>query len=295
MPVAAPRDVALGRASSGRPGPRHRTRLRLGLPLLAALAALLVVLLPSSNAVFVGRVANTGSTMGAATYFTCANAVTAGAPRFYYKLDETAANSTVTDSSGQGRNGSYVGTVTKGQPDACARDAGTAVLFNGTNAYVSYGSALQVPTTLSLEAWVKTQSVRGGVLVGFGGSATGASTTVDRVVYLTNAGKVAFGINNASKTAVVSNATVNDGGWHHVLVTLGTTGTKIYVDGVESGTGSATATTTYTGYLRVAYDNVSAWPSAPTSSFLNATVDEVAVYTTQLTLADAVSHYQAGT
>lgn len=297
MPVALSSRAGARPAVERATGPGRlvtgRRRLRHGLGVGVILAVLLVGLLPSSGSVFVGKAVDSGNSIAAAEYFTCSNAVLADGPRFFYKLDETTGT-TATDSSGQGRNGTYVGTVTKGRTDACARDSGTAVLFNGSTGYVSFGTNLQVPTTLSLEAWVQTTSTRGGVVACFGASPTGASLTADRVLYLTSAGKVAFGINYLNKSAIVSSAAVNDGKWHHLLATLDASGSSLYVDGVESATGSRTASSTYTGYFRVGYDNVAAWPSAPTSSFLNATIDNVAVYVTALTEVDAVSHYQAG-
>ena len=159
---------------------------------------------------------------------------------------------------------------------------------------VSLATSLSVPVTYSVSAWFKTTSTTGGLIAGFGAAATGASTTVDRALYLTNTGALVFGNNNAAKTTVTATGPYRDGQWHQVVATVGAGGSRIYVDGVQAATSTATATATYTGFFRVGYDNLTGWPSAPTSSFLNGTLDEVAAYSTTLTATDASNHYNAG-
>ena len=262
--------------------------------LTALLLSTAAALVPGSTAALTARITNSTDTAKAANYFTCGAAILANSPRVYYKLDEAAAATTATDSSGQARNGTYQGTTTKGVPGACARDTGTAVTFNGSTGYVNLTTSLSVPTTYSISAWFKTTSTTGGLIAGFGAAATGASTTVDRALYLTNTGALVFGNNNAAKTTLTTPATYRDGAWHHVMATIGTNGTRIYVDGTQAATSTATATTTYTGFFRVGYDNLTGWPNTPTSSYLNATLDEVAAYSTTLTATDALNHYIAG-
>ena len=59
---------------------------------------------------------------------------------------------------------------------------------------------------VSVEAWVKTTSTRGGRVVGFGAAATGtsASGATDRVLYLDNSGRANFAINNGSYRTVTA-------------------------------------------------------------------------------------------
>ena len=109
-----------------------------------------------------------------------------------------------TDSSANGRNGTYTGTVTRGVAGACVRDAGTAVTFDGSTGYVSYATSLSSSTTYSTEAWLRTTTDRGGLVSALGASSLGLSTSVDRVLYLTGTGRVVFGVNNAAKTTVTS-------------------------------------------------------------------------------------------
>ncbi len=285
--------VARRRANDLARGPRrHLLAAALVMTLLLSVAAALV---PGSTAAFTAQVTNSTNTAATRPYFTCDAALTANGPRVYYKLDEAAAATTATDSSGQARNGTYQGTTTKGVADACLRDTGTAVAFNGSTGYVNLATSLSIPTTYSISAWFRTTSTAGGLIAGFGAAATGASSTVDRVLYLTNTGALVFGNNNVPKTTTTAAGPYRDGAWHHVLATVGASGTRIYVDGTQAATSTATASATYTGFFRVGYDNLTGWPNAPASSYLNGTLDEVAAYSTTLTATDALNHYRAGT
>lgn len=273
---------------------RH-PRLTLAGLAVALLLSALAATVPPSSAAFNAQVSNSNNSVSTQPYFTCAAAITANSPRIYYKLDEPSSATTATDSSGQGRNGTYQGTTTKGTTGACARDNGTAVTFNGTSGYINLATSLSVPTTYSVSAWFKTTTTSGGLIAGFGNTGLlGLSTTVDRVLYLTNAGALVFGTNNTAKSTITAAGPYRDGKWHHVTATLGTAGMRLYVDGTQAASSSTTANAAYTGYLRVGFDNLSGWTSAPSSNYLNATLDEVAVYSTTLTATDAANQYNAG-
>jgi hypothetical protein len=288
--------VTPSRQPTSRPSAR---RQQVGHPGVAGLVAALLLsalaaMVPGSNAAFLAQVTNSANTVSTQPFFTCAAAITASAPRVYYKLDETSGT-TATDSSGQTRNGTYQGTTTKGAGDACVRDPGTAVAFDGSTGYLSLATSLTVPVTYSCEAWFKTTTTTGGLIAGFGAAATGPSPTIDRVLYMTNAGALVFGNNNnASKATISAAGPYNDNQWHHAMATVGTSGMRLYLDGKQVATSATTATTTYTGYFRVGYDNLTGWPSTPTTSYFKGTLDEVAAYSTTLTATDATNHYQAG-
>jgi hypothetical protein len=66
------------------------------------------------------------------------------------------------------------------------------------------------------------------------------------------------------------------------------------VDGSSVASDPATTTADYyEGYWRVGGDNLSGWPSAPTSANFNGTVDEAAVYLFALPAASVAEHYNA--
>lgn len=312
---AAPGDSAQASAdgSGGRaagptwkPPPRARGRGRRRGQATTVLAAGCVSLLcaliaatPDSSGAFTARVTNATNTVTTAARFnttpTCAAAYQTSAPSIWYRLDETSGTTAADASTNGTRSGTYIGSPTLGATRACPRDTGFAATFNGTTSYVSYGTQTTIPVTYSAETWFRTTSTQGGLLVGWGDLGTGASTTVDRILYLTSDGRVAFGVNTQTKNAIVSTGTYRTGAWHHAMGTVGSNGMRLYVDGVEVATSTVTATTTYAGRLRVGYDALTGWPSAPTSNFFAGTLDDVAVYSKTLTATDAANHYAAAT
>ncbi|NAZ81400.1 PKD domain-containing protein, partial [Kineococcus sp. R8] len=186
-------------------------------------------------------------------------------------------------------------TVTASTDRAIAGDPGTASAFAGTSAVpASSGTLLAGPTTFSVEAWIRTTTTRGGKVVGFGNSRTGASSSYDRHVYLQNDGRLAFGIYSGGTRTITSAKAYNDGAWHHVVATLGASGTALYVDGVRVARDAATTTAQpLNGYWRVGGDQLNGWPNRPTSNAFAGSIDEVAVYPTALPAATVTAHYQA--
>ena len=276
---------------------------RQGLPFSAALltavvaGGLGVLLVPQATGTLAAFTNAGTATSGSFTsrYWRCDSAILADGPRIYYKLNETGTTTAAADSSSANRPGTYQGTVTKGVASPCTRDGGTAVTLNGSTGFVSWNTAsTAVPVTYSTTTWLRTTTTTGGFVAGWGASQTGASATVDRVIYMTNAGKLTFGINNAAKAVITSPLSYNDGAWHHVMATVGPAGMRLYVDGAQVAT-SATVANAYSGTFRVGYDSLTGWTGAPTINFLNGSVDEPAVYITTLTLADAQAQYAAAT
>lgn len=261
-----------------------------GLIALAGLAATV----PGTTAAFTSVVRNSSNSLTTADFATttCAGAYRASSPVAWYRLDETSGTTAV--DAVAGRNATYRGAPTLGVPRACVRDTGTAVTLGGSAEYVSTTTTLTLALSFSTEVWFRTTSTRGGLLVGVGSSPTGASTTVDRVTYLTDTGQVAFGVAPLGKTAVVSPGTYRDARWHHVVATASLSGLRLYVDGALVGSSSLALSTSLTGSLRIGYDALTGWPSNPTSGFFAGGLDEVAVYNRALTAAEALSHYRAG-
>lgn len=216
------------------------------------------------------------------------SAVLTDAPDLYWRLGETSETSVVADASGKGRTGTFSGFVTgafrAGQSGALTGSqlSSTAMRFNGTaGAYnpVQWTN----PNPFTIEFWFRTETTSGGQLAGFGSSTTGASTSVDRVVYLRNDGRVSFGVNPGTRTVITSTAPYNDNAWHLVQASLGAAGMRLYIDGAQVAANSGVTTARNgTGYWRFGGDSLTGWPSVPTSTYVAATLDEIAVYGTQL-------------
>lgn len=242
---------------------------------------------------FRGTTSNTADSWSAAPYFTCAAAVIADSPFFFYPLNDTNA-STVTDASGNNRNGTFNGNVTRKVTGPCPRD-GSAVTLSGTNGWVSTSTSTTGPNVFSLEIWFKTTSTAGGELIGFGNQ-SGASSTNDRHLFLTNSGKLVFGVYPGSTMkTIVSPKSYNDGTWHLADSTLSSGGMRLYVDGaLVAGDSTTTTGEAYSGYWHIGYNTLTGWPNSPSSEYLGATIADAAVYTTALTSSQIAAHYAAG-
>jgi hypothetical protein len=218
-------------------------------------------------------------------------------PVLQWRLNESAGPAAA-DSTGANNRGTYVGNVTYAQTGAVANTSGTtarSVKLDGTNALVTSATSSPALAQYTTEAWVKTTSATGGQIVGFGTSATGDSSTQDRKTWFRNDGKISFGVRQGSGYYVVTSPTAyNDGAFHHVVSTKSATTMALWVDGAMVASNAVTANQSYTGYWRFGEDAFTGWSGAPSSKYLNGTLDELAVYTGVLAASRIQAHYNGG-
>jgi len=240
-----------------------------------------------------------------------ATTVLSASPSSYWRLDGTGT--TAADSSPHGADGTLVGGVTTGATGALAGD--TAVSLDGSSGYVSAANSSAAGTAFTESAWFRTTTLSGGDILGFAGSATGAGTVNDRVVYLDDDGQLATAIHTPPPsgghtgpppmpTLVRTPTTFNDGVWHQVVVTYSGTTLSLYVDGALIGTATGTQSATGSGYLRAGYTDLSSFNAvfgtnitgrtSPNSYHLNGSVDEVAGYPTALSATQVRAQFTAG-
>ena len=261
------------------PGTPRRTRTlattgAMGLTLLALLTT-------TTSAAFTAKVANTTDTAASNPYFTCLAVTTAaGAANtaLVWPLDDStvSSGSAARDVSGNTRPGVYTGGFSRTTNHPCPRDTGTtAVTLNPTSNTPSYitpntnVTAAAAPTTFLLSLWFRTTTTTGGRMIGFGDSQTGTSGDRDRHIYMTNTGKLIFGVypNNTVKT-IQSPLAYNDGTWHQAVASLSSAGMVLYVDGAQvAADTTTTGAQSITGFWRVGFDNLSGWTNDPTTDY----------------------------
>jgi hypothetical protein len=116
-------------------------------------------------------------------------------------------------------------------------------LLGTSSQYVGIGTGAAVTGTgaFALETWVKTTAAADAVIL----QQRGPGFDGEYVLSLTTSGKVYWFIYNAGyEFNFTSNASVNDGNWHHVAVTREADGSgRIYIDGVldQAQAGAAVA------------------------------------------------------
>ncbi|TFW00235.1 PKD domain-containing protein [Leifsonia flava] len=213
-------------------------------------------------------------------------------PDLYWRLNEGVGAGTANDSGTSDNDGSYTGGVTKGITGAISGTTNKAASFNGSNGLVASNAVFSNPKNYTEELWFNTTTNSGGKLIGFGSSNTGTSGSYDRHVYMQDDGKLVFGVWTGFTNTITTPGAYNDGLWHHMVATQSTTsGMALYVDGALIGTNGQTDAQAYDGYWRIGGDNT--WGSS--SPFINARIDEAAVYSTVLSSTDVAAHYALGT
>ena len=218
----------------------------------------------------------------------------------YWRLDDTRPTAPADTSPGNNRGVAYGGPLLAGT--AGAVPGSTAGVFDGVDDQVSGQQRYPAPATYTAEAWFKTDTVRGGKIFGFASGqpnrhgTRNSSGIVDRHLYMTTGGTLAYGVLNAANTPVSASTakTYNDNAWHHAAAVQTASGFTLYVDGVPVASSQTPAAQTYTGSWRVGGDSLIGWPERPTSSYLAGSIDEFAAYPTALSAAQVTEHFTAG-
>jgi PKD repeat protein len=232
-----------------------------------------------------------------------ATSVLADSPSQYWRLGETTGT-TAYDAVGTTNLAEGTG-IARGAAGAVAGDA--AITANGTTTGRAV-TAVTVPSptdAFTIEAWVRTTSTSGGVIAQYGEENPPVDVAnTDKALFVDNAGRVHFGLSARGAdrvtryTTVRSTDPVNNGQWHHIVGTVGTGGTALYVDGAQvAGNAALTRANTRVGpgFWALGSGLLTGAPDAPTSPSLNGSIDEVALYPATLTSAQVAAHYSAAT
>lgn len=263
------------------------TRTLLSIPLAIVLIAVLafgwtvpVSSAPQAAPVYVPALQCT------ATYYhehvTCDGAVG------YWRLGESAGT-TAADSSGNGQDGTYTGSVTLGVAGAITFPTDTAISLPGDGTdYVTIADSVNLsPSVASWEAWVYLTAypATSGQPIGKGGPAYR--------ITISSTGRpscgATIGTTQASGTlrSVSPTAALSLDAWHHVVCTFDGTTLAAYVDASD---GVADATGAFAGVI---IDTSQAFIIGDLSASTSHTgrIDEVAVYASVLTGSQIAQHY----
>ncbi|WP_156213278.1 RHS repeat-associated core domain-containing protein [Lentzea aerocolonigenes] len=223
-------------------------------------------------------------------------------PDSYWRLGEaqgTAAGSEMAVNLGKDA-GTHVG-VMLGSPGAVAGSAGTAAAFNGTSSRIDLPKgALKKSRDSAVELWFKASPTgTGGPLLGYQDKAFDSPPGRGvPILYVGTDGKLRGQFGATAIAPLASSGTVNDGRWHHaVLSQMGTTQT-LYLDGVQA----AQATGVTIDHSLLTFNQVGAatatgtWPEWGSAGkrFFTGTIDEVAVYAHPLGAAAVAAHHRYG-
>lgn len=167
---------------------------------------------------------------------------------------------------------------------ALVGDFNGAANFNGTSQYASVPDSASLDLgdgPLSAEAWVKRNDTAAGYhnILGKGAALQWGFNGSDYRLTKSGVGGIANATGAAADTA----------GYHHWVTTKSGTAVKLYRDGVDV-TGAVT-NQTLTNTTTALYFAAN---GTGTGEFLNARLDEIAVYNQVLPAATVLDHYKAG-
>ena len=225
-----------------------------------------------------------------AANITYAGEILASQPAGFWRLGETSGTA-LADTVG-GNNAALSGGYTLGQTGALASDSDKAVLFNGTTGRAEGATTVKLGSSSSaIEAWFKTSSATSEDknIARHGGSAASGNPRLKLSVGTTNklTGEIS---DSTTTTTLVSAAAVNNGAWHHGVLSRSGSSMTLFLDGVQVAVAS---------FAGGAVDG-----SAPrttigstvngTGNFFGGTVDEVAVYKHALSASEVLAHFTRG-
>ncbi len=269
-----------------------------GVPIAGAVSNSLAIsnAIPSFSATYSVTISNgAGTTNVAATLAVVTPtgytaAVTADNPLAYWRLGERGG-ATALDSWGI-YNGTYIQGVTYSVPGAIARDADTAVGFDGVSGEVEipYTPDLNTGGPFTAEAWVKPLEVPpainpAGVLasLNFNSGRSGWLLYQFNNNFNLRLGDPSGYTFNQNGSAVLQPNT-----WYYVAVVFDGVSATLYVNGQVDTTGSVLSFSPNTA----APFEIGA--ASGVGRFVRDQIDEVAFYGTALTSARILAHYYAG-
>jgi hypothetical protein len=178
--------------------------------------------------------------------------------------------------------GTYQSGSTLGQPGAIAGDSDTAARFNGTTGWVSVpsSSSLNVGDQFTIEAWVRRERT---------GRMEVIASKQNQGWVLDFNSKDQLTLRKSNVADVVSSTlTVTDTAWHYVAASKDGSAVHLYLDGRDV-TGPIVNPETMVNNTRPL-----AIGQSSNSTYLQGTVDEVALYNAALTPTQIANHYAAG-
>jgi Concanavalin A-like lectin/glucanases superfamily/Divergent InlB B-repeat domain len=123
-------------------------------------------------------------------------------------------------------------------------------------------------------------------------SAYAGAAQTDRVLYMTSAGRLDFGVQPGATQTIQSSGAYNDGSWHFVVATQGSDGMRIYVDGQLVASGATANAASFVGQWQLG-GSATGWPGLPASAF-SGDMSDAAMFLRELTASQVQAEYNAG-
>ena len=215
------------------------------------------------------------------------DAVLADSPTFYWQFEETSGTN-ADDATANNNDGTYAGTYTQGVSGLIA-DGGNALSLSGSGS-VQGGTELSSQADISMEIWVEPSALPSTnefvVIAEWGATARGVVLGIDE--------NGNFAVRQGANNALASGAAASTGEVYHLVLTSGSGVLRLYVNGVESASTTFSGSSTGTDGGGVADLRFVEVPSGDSAVGFEGVVDEFAGYTSVLSAATVLDHYDAG-
>ncbi|SER52083.1 intein N-terminal splicing region/RHS repeat-associated core domain-containing protein [Lentzea xinjiangensis] len=218
-------------------------------------------------------------------------------PKHYWRLGETTGDSARSEIlTNLGKDAAKFKDVQLGKASPLDGNQNPAAGFNGTSSVVELPrDAVRLSRDVAVEMWFRTTG--NGPLLGYQNKAVGEDATSGvPMLYVGTDGKLRGQFWNGRVAPLTSAAAVNDGNWHHVVLTGAVSKQQLFVDGVQQGgdlDGDIDHANLSFAQAGAAYAPVEGdWPGygAGKRRFFTGEVDEVAVYEHSLGLPAVKAH-----
>ena len=194
------------------------------------------------------------------------------------------------------QNGPHFYSVSKDKISPATK--GEALTFDGNDDYVNMGTVATNfnEADFSIQVWVNTKTLRGeGLVVKSDGDESWESG--EKALYIDDDGFPWFV--GYSNEYIFGSMKVNDGKWHHIVVTwdhtTGAAGTaNMYVDGTASGLTHTYAAATADIAGHNIYVGAPYYESAEAPNYFTGQLKDVAIWSQALTAANVTSLYNNG-
>lgn len=219
-------------------------------------------------------------------------------PKHYWRLGEGSGDSARSEIlTNLGKDAGKFSNVQLGKESPLAPNQNPAVGFEAANKSVVElpRDSIRLSRDVAVELWFRTTG--NGPLVGYQNKAIGEeSSNGSPLLYVGEDGKLRGQFWNGRVAPLTSTGAVNDGNWHHVVLSGAVSKQQLFVDGVQQG-GDLDGAIDHANHtftqLGAAYGPVeNDWPGYGTGKrrYFTGEIDEVAIYEHSLGLPAVKAH-----
>ncbi|WP_143116382.1 LamG-like jellyroll fold domain-containing protein [Lentzea xinjiangensis] len=222
-------------------------------------------------------------------------------PDSYWRLGEPSGEHAVSQvATNLNKDWGVHNNTTLGVPGPLANNPDTAASFNGSNSFVKLpAGAIKKSRDLSVEMWFRTTS--GGPLIGFQSKPFDATDNFSALpaLFVDKDGKLRGQFWHGRYDPITTSVAVNDGEWHHVVLTGSLATQSMYLDGAKVGSTEGEIDDSLLNYGQIGAARVlvpefwPGWWAGEGKKHFAGDIDEVALYQRPLGQETVRGHFLA--